>query len=317
MRVSFIIPVYNTNSALLNRCINSIEALTECEKEIIIIDDGSYAQDTLSYEVEIKKNKNVVLFQQENKGPSAARNIGLENASGNYIVFVDSDDYLISDNFDKILSKIKTIGYFDVLYFSHSDRCNNSCELVKCDSYKSLINNSQAKTYELDFWVIWGKIYNRDLFDTIRFNERIKYCEDVLLNRMINEENRISIGFDIQGIVHESNDNSLCNKFNPQASELFARTIEELEPYGKKGDGQFYIECIFKFYYGHVLPLQVFNVQNRKNVFMKNAEACSILRSEPYNHIFRQVKFKKLSNKRKIVYVLTMMGLIYVGYILL
>ena len=93
--VSVIIPVYNTVGVQILEAVRSVygQGLQDDEFEILIINDGSENQDTLDVLNEIESWPNVQIFDQENKGQSAARNIGLRAANFKYIACLDSDDY--------------------------------------------------------------------------------------------------------------------------------------------------------------------------------------------------------------------------------
>ena len=102
--LSIIIPAYNAES-YLRRCIDSIfkQEINKNEFEVIIIDDGS--QDK-SYDIALaiaSEHKNIFVYTQRNSGQAVARNIGLEKAKGKYVMFVDSDDYLIENTILKVL----------------------------------------------------------------------------------------------------------------------------------------------------------------------------------------------------------------------
>ena len=96
-KVSIIIPCYNVEQKLIQRCMLSINAQTFADYEVILVDDGSNSTFS-SYLLDIaQKNSKVTLYRQENKGVSAARNLGLSKAKGEYVVYVDADDYLTPD----------------------------------------------------------------------------------------------------------------------------------------------------------------------------------------------------------------------------
>lgn len=104
MKLSVIIPVYNVEQ-YLERCILSIENqdIERDSFEVLLINDGSTDN---SYEIACRlkdKYSNITVFTQENKGQAAARNIGLKKAIGNFVLFVDSDDYLLPNVFSRIL----------------------------------------------------------------------------------------------------------------------------------------------------------------------------------------------------------------------
>ncbi|ETD21589.1 MULTISPECIES: glycosyltransferase [Prevotellaceae] len=125
--LSIIIPAYNAES-YLRRCVDSIfkQGLNDNEFEVIIIDDGS--QDK-SYDIALaiaSEHENIFVYTQGNSGQAVARNVGLEKAKGKYVMFVDSDDYLIENTIKRVLS-IAEINCLDIcetrLY--EYDHCGN------------------------------------------------------------------------------------------------------------------------------------------------------------------------------------------------
>lgn len=109
--ISVIFPVYNAEK-YLKTCLDSLISQTYTNFEVLCVDDGStdHSLDILRFYE--KKDNRIKVFIQENAGPAAARNKALQYASGNYISFVDADDYLVENAFEK-LSKVaveKKIG---------------------------------------------------------------------------------------------------------------------------------------------------------------------------------------------------------------
>ena len=104
MKVSVIVPVYN-KSNYLKRCIESILGQTHKDIELILIDDGS-TDESLSICNRYKKDKRVVVISQKNRGVSAARNVGIKKVSGDFIMFVDADDYVAKDYVEKMCENI-------------------------------------------------------------------------------------------------------------------------------------------------------------------------------------------------------------------
>ena len=98
-KISVIIPVYNTEK-FLHRCIDSILTQTYTDFELLLIDDGSKDSSGSICDEYAEKDSRVRVFHKENGGVSSARNLGLDNAWGEWITFVDSDDY-IEENFLK------------------------------------------------------------------------------------------------------------------------------------------------------------------------------------------------------------------------
>ena len=93
-KVSVIIPVYNTPKEFLDECVNSVLKQTYKEYEIVIVDDGS-KEETVSFCDEIAlRDERIKIIHKNNEGVAVARNVGIDNATGKWIMFVDSDDYL-------------------------------------------------------------------------------------------------------------------------------------------------------------------------------------------------------------------------------
>lgn len=109
-KISIIIPVYNTEN-FISKCVNSFIEQTYSNIEIILVDDGSTDESSKICDEFHNKDSRVVVIHKENGGPSDARNIGLENASGDLITFFDSDDYVDNNYIEylyNILSKYNT-----------------------------------------------------------------------------------------------------------------------------------------------------------------------------------------------------------------
>lgn len=106
-KVSIIIPVYN-NEIYLKKCLDSIINQTYDNIEIILINDGSSDNSLKIMKNYSKKDKRIIIIDKENEGVSIARNAGIKKSSGEYITFVDSDDYLELDAIEKLYNEIDT-----------------------------------------------------------------------------------------------------------------------------------------------------------------------------------------------------------------
>lgn len=102
-KLSVIVPVYNT-SAYLEKCVHSITAQTYSELEIILVDDGSTDRAGTICDQLASEDARISVIHKKNGGLSSARNIGLDIARGDYITFVDSDDYLSKDMYEALFS---------------------------------------------------------------------------------------------------------------------------------------------------------------------------------------------------------------------
>ena len=130
-KISVIVPVYNTEK-YLNRCIDSILAQTFTDFELLLIDDGSTDCSGKICDEYAAKDSRVRVFHKENGGVSSARNMGLDNAQGEWITFVDSDDWVHEDFLKKrlalALNDNADIAYCDVeyVYRTHNVYCKTA-----------------------------------------------------------------------------------------------------------------------------------------------------------------------------------------------
>ena len=111
--ISIIVPVYNAEK-YLSRCIDSILRQTFADFELILVNDGSSDKSKEICEKYLESDPRIKLINQENSGVSAARNTGLDNASGEYIGFVDSDDFIEKNMYEELYNILKKnwSGYF-------------------------------------------------------------------------------------------------------------------------------------------------------------------------------------------------------------
>lgn len=184
--ISVVIPVYNI-SKKLNVLFDSIEKQTYKNTQIILVDDGS-TDDSLKFCEEFcKRNSFARCYTKPNGGVSSARNYGLRYATGKYICFVDSDDYLESEYFQKLYNAIKNNNY-DFSMCGLYEVIDG--EKYACNSDKSLCgNNHNGDLFEALFnscWfpVPWNKIFKLSIIknNKLTFDKKITYDEDTIFN---------------------------------------------------------------------------------------------------------------------------------------
>lgn len=170
-KISVIVPVYNTEQ-YLHRCIDSILAQTFTDFELLLIDDGSKDSSGKICDEYAAKDSRVRVFHKENGGVSSARNLGLDNAQGDWITFVDSDDYLIDQSGLNLLTRTDIEA--DLIVYSFL--WNN--ELIRCPNS----NHFEKIFFSYHSIVIWSKIYKRSIIQQnhLYFNEMIHLGEDQL-----------------------------------------------------------------------------------------------------------------------------------------
>lgn len=179
--ISIIVPIYNTELYLC-RCIDSILNQTYNNLEILLIDDGSKDEAGRICDEYLKKDKRIKVFHKSNTGVSDTRNFGIEQANGEYIGFVDSDDCIHESMFEILAENMK-----------------NGVDIVACDISKKIINDLDIINYKVEKidiekfaktffrigtqrceYYFCNKLFTRKLFESKTFNEEIRVGEDTL-----------------------------------------------------------------------------------------------------------------------------------------
>ncbi len=186
-KISVIVPVYNVENYLA-RCVESILNQSFKNFELILVNDGS-TDDSLSICQKYRGiDKRVKLVTQDNKGLSAARNTGLKYARGNYICFVDSDDFVERDYLNKLLNNIEQYNSdISICEYYLTDDKGKKYSIEKLNEPYNAKVLSGKETFSYFYKencvpnvVAWNKIYKRHLFDNIKYNEGC-YFEDELI----------------------------------------------------------------------------------------------------------------------------------------
>lgn len=190
--VSIIVPVYKVEKYIC-RCIDSILGQTYQNFELIMVDDGSPDHSRQICEEYAKKDSRIHVIRQENQGVSAARNKGLDISSGEYICFVDSDDYidghLLSTVIPQMIKKDADVAIFNA-QIVHGTVPG---EILGWNIHSEEIENSQIKQYLLQGYdsYVWRKIYKRDIWENIMFPVGKKYEDLYIMAHLIQNINNI------------------------------------------------------------------------------------------------------------------------------
>lgn len=183
MDISVIVPTYKPDYYIWE-CLNSLkeQSLNSKKYEVLIILNGE--KDSYYYDInEWLKNNNVEnfkLFYIEQKGVSNARNIGLDSSKGEYIVFVDDDDYVDKNYLEELLNKNKEIGKKGIVITNYINFEEKNKKILFQSKY--LLGNIEEQLYRKRkvFSMIWMKIIPLEVIKDIRFNINFKNGEDAL-----------------------------------------------------------------------------------------------------------------------------------------
>lgn len=215
--ISIIVPVYNSE-IFIGRCIESILQQTYKNIELILINDGSNDMSDVICEEYALKDQRIKYFKQENQGVSVARNKGLDNVSGDYILFVDSDDYLeknaveiffniaVSESVDITLLEAKVETFRGLKYLPKTNLSLLSSNQLREKILKNKIENKVIIT-----------CFKKDLWNCVRFPVGLVYEDLFIMPRLVLAANKIVYRCEPVYFYNKCNEDSLTygkNDFN-------------------------------------------------------------------------------------------------------
>lgn len=222
-KISVVLPVYNGED-FISRSINSILNQTFTDFELLIIDDGSKDNSGRICDEYAKKDNRIRVFHKQNGGVSSARNMGLDNAKGEWLTFVDSDDWLKPDYLRNLYACVNekvdlVISYFETVLSTGNNLTKEHCKgMVSDKNFSDLFSK-----YEMcNNTTVWAKLYNISLIKdkNIRFNERISMGEDtVFLYNCLLHSSLIYMSDQVD-YCYKDTSNSLSKKFYSLSLEI-------------------------------------------------------------------------------------------------
>jgi glycosyltransferase involved in cell wall biosynthesis len=279
--ISIIVPVYNA-SAYIDQCIESITNQTLDEIEIILINDGSTDNSLQHLENWSIKDRRIKVYNQRNQGVSEARNFGLNLAKGQYIGFVDADDWVEPEMYEKMYNEIinQKADWVISNVFIHKSNHNPILRLELTDRIVELTSDKTFSIIELfrfkyDF-ANWNKLFKKEIIDehTIRFNTEMKLWEDLLFNLkyilFLDKIVIINEGFYhyrvVENSLTRSNSSLLVNQYN----KLFGDYINYLSSHNNQKELFCFKNEISRAAYYYLINEVYVNTLSQSDSFFKN-----------------------------------------------
>lgn len=220
--ISIIIPVYNSNIHL-RRCLDSVVIQSYENIEIILIDDGSTDTSPQICNEYSHKYDNIKVFHIPNGGASLARKYGIEMAEGDYLAFVDSDDYIAPNYISAMYDALKR---YDTKVSCCGVRIVYSNESIKFDkTFSSVIlekDELMTRFFNYEFWGLPGALYHRSVFEDIVFPQATLSEDYLIKTQMFLKERRIAL-VESPLYFYEKHEGSLSN------TKLSSRAFEEYD----------------------------------------------------------------------------------------
>ena len=225
MKYSVIIPVYNVEK-YINRCVKSILSQRYNDLEIILIDNGSTDRSGSICDIYANEYANISVYHIENHGVGSARNFGLSKARGEFIYFVDSDDYLVGNLFAEFEDKL--VPDLDLLVFSYYNSFEQELternRTKKCLPYSGLYDKNDFIKIFTDLFLsdmlytVWNKFYRREfLIKTNISFEKSELGEDVRFNlNVYRNVNKVYLSQDSYYVYVIGRKGSAMSGYNPK-----------------------------------------------------------------------------------------------------
>lgn len=302
MKISIIIPVYNVKN-YINNCLKSLINQTYKDIEVILVDDGSNDGSELICDECCKKYNFFKVIHKINGGVSSARNEGLKYATGEYIIFVDSDDIISTDLCERII-KIATEYKPDVIQydFCKFNKVNEALifnkkiseEKIDCiigieEIYKSYFIDEKIKRE------LWAKAYKKELLKNLKFPED-RLAEDLATMYIILSKCNKIICINDHLYYYRVRNNSIMGSGSIKL--YYDAMLAHYEIFEFIKDNQKYFKIAYTNYFNNLMKLYAKNVVERHDYETKNIE-------KRYDNI----KFSNLKAKGKFIFILSKMNL--------
>ncbi|WP_428066282.1 glycosyltransferase family 2 protein [Candidatus Proelusimicrobium volucris] len=258
--ISIIVPMYNCET-LINNCIESIKAQTHSNLEILLVDNGSTDATFDVARSAAEQDSRIKVYRSEKKGVSEARNLGLKKAMGNYIGFVDADDYIAADMYEYLLNLLKEndadISSCNIFYINR-----NGQKLFADDSEKKILNGFAAiKECFLNnavFVSVWNKLYKREVVNDITFppvgmSEDLKFLYDIC-----KKDVSMVCGFKAKYYYDKSNGKPSFEQRDLDSLKVFREIINEERSLKDENRIKFFEERYIKHLYSLFIKVRLY-----------------------------------------------------------
>ena len=300
--VSIIVPVYQVEN-YIRQCVDSILAQTFTDFELILVDDGSKDKSGQICDEYAGMDERVRVIHKENGGLSDARNRGLDQAVGNYFMFVDSDDYIaptmVECLYKNTLKEDADIAACNFLYFFENDRKKDFATHIQSEvltGTEIFYNRKNERNYGI-WTVAWNKLYKRETFEKVRFRFG-KYHEDEFWANDIYQMDIKIVTIPECLYYYRQRDNSIMGK------KSIVKSLDILEAFQER----IYIYLKEQKYSGQAYKVLVYSLEyleESKRLITNVDEENSFIQAEKRTRdIIKQLKKRKLSNIQRVSLVL-------------
>ena len=321
IKISVIVPVYKVPESYLKKCIESLIQQSLKSIEIILIDDETPDNGGKICDEYAEKHENIKVIHQKNQGVSVARNSGIEIAKGEWIAFVDSDDWVEENMFAKLYEVTQKTDAEIIIcstYVNYEEKqIENS--FFNCNTRKFIGKEKEEVQLQLiakginDYFppevgcgVPWAKLYKKEFIEKkkLRFIPNLVRMQDNIFNLYAFEEANAILYVNEFLYHYRKSNESACNKYNEKVIEYFEKVNRETEIFiNKYNKSEIFkkaldIKIVMSFH--SYFSLNFFNKQNNKKYTIRRKEIIELINSEPYRTSIKNIDYSLLIPLEKI-----------------
>ena len=322
--ISVVVPVYKIREDLLRGCLESLLRQDCNEAEFLIIDDGSPDDcGTICDEYE-KKDTRMRVFHTENKGVSHARNVGIKNAKGKYITFLDGDDCLEDEVCKKsiIQMNISGLDLIEFMFCSNRTEHRYDEELVKLSSSQVRRFRETVISHVEDYdgflsGSSCGKVYILDIIKKyhLLFVEGLKKCQDrVFLFDYLSVIETIGLYY-YPGYRYVYNASSITNRYNPNIEYILDEALDAFRTRIQKIDEANHLWTAFYTmgvrFFCVILLLNIVNQGNNESMLIKRKKIKDLAQKDTYRSAIKNCRLSEVGKKNAIITILLKLRLYF------
>lgn len=327
--LSFIVPVYNIDKELLRRCLRSLKNQNN-RCEFLIVDDGSTNDAPKICDEFAKDDERFRVLHCKNQGVSISRNHGIDCAKGDYLIFVDGDDFIPDDFSDTIIDFLALNKNKDIIFLKNyvfmkgnsiKQAINTKNDLPLPDAFTlakgvAEMSEFQFGIEDVEYGTPWGKCFKKSFIknNNILFPVGVKKTQDRIFIMECLSYNPELICIDYYGYYYVINNESICQRYNPNIENIYYETYNAFLEMYRRRYAEHYDEMVkslnylrFHFFV-EILKIYYLNFQNKDSILEKYKAFLKLTKKE--RKYYMNCKTEKIQYKsRKVILILNKMRL--------
>ncbi len=316
--VSVIIPIYHINDSDLRKSIKSVINQTYKNIEILLVDDGSTVSNKQICDEFAKSDERIKVFHIENAGVSNARNVGIKESNGEYLMFVDADDWIDENCIEKCINKnVINNKDYDIIFFGYKKVFISKTITIDFfnDDVEFNLSNNECQNKIYDMRILGSscmKIYKKSIISEL-FDVELKNGEDVYFNycNIINV-NEMCYVHDVY-YNYNLHENSAVRNSDDDIVNRYIKTFSKMQ----NNTNNNLISLKYSFVAISLLVLTLNYCFPKKSSYFKNkSKLKKVLEQQEFKNMFNNTKYIRLPFSRKLGVYLCKYRLLFLVYIM-